>query len=1194
VSLRSVQDWETGVSLPTAERLQALLRALLDTGGLSAGSEMSEARALWASVEREASRMHTPFDEEWFAGLLDAHSHQLRIPAAQGSARDDTLHPADGSERAHDWGEAPDTSGFVGRGEELALLQGWVLEERCRLVAVLGLGGIGKTSVAAKLAQTVAPYFERVYWRSLRNAPPVTEWLAGANAFLSDQLLVTAPGESERTTALLQLLRARRCLLVLDNSETLFEPGQPGVRYRAGMDGYGRVLQALAETAHQSCLLLTSREVPPGLVVSGGAVRALHLHGIGPADAQALLADKRLRGDVLAWGSLVGRYDGNGLALKMVGETIRQVYSGDVNAFLQDADATFGTVFGGIRRLLDAQAERLSPMEHDVLKRLAVEREPISLAELSREMAPGLGRRSAVIEAIETLRQRSLVERGERGATFMLQSMVLEYMTDRLIETVADEIGGGQPAVLIELPLIKAQAKDYVRQTQERLIGLPIVRHLQAHLTDGSAGQRLLALLDGWRGRPLVEQGYGPGNVVNLLRLHRGELRGTDLSRLALRQVYLQGVDAQDARLVDSHLADAVLAESFAYPTAVALSADGALLAAGTLMGEVRLWRAADRTLLLTRVWPASTIWSVALSADARLLAVGSEDGTVTLVETGTDQLRATLRGHSAAVKCVSFSGDGRLVASGGDDGTVRLWDSGNAQCVSIVQGHTTAVWGVALSGNGRVVAGGGMDGAVRLWDVVSGQLLATLQGHTAAIWGVALSDDGRLVASGGVDGTLRLWDARSGQLSATLGGHTAAIWGVALSKDGRLVASGGVDGTLRLWDAESGQRLVTLQGHAGAVRCIALSADGRLVASGGVDGTVRLWEAARGQLLATVQGQIDLVVDVAMSGDGQVVLSASADGTVRLWERVTGHVRTVLQGHTGLVYRVALSRDARLAVTAGADGTVRLWDTTSGRTRAVLEGHIRLVFGVELSGDGRLVASGGADGTVRLWESESGHFLASLQGHSGAVRDVALSENAGLVASGGEDGTVRLWDTASGQLLASLQAHEGVVRTVALSGDGQLVAAGGADGTVRLWATRSGQLRATLSGHVGAVRGVALSPNGELAATGDIDGTVRLWESESGQLLTTQQGHASEVFSVAFSGDGRLVASCGDGTIRIWEASTGACLNTLKKDRPFQRVDITRLSGVTDAQRTALLALGAIEQSGSEAPVPKTFSASR
>ena len=49
VSRRSVQDWEAGVTLPTAERLQALIRALLDAGGMSAGREAAEAHELWGS-----------------------------------------------------------------------------------------------------------------------------------------------------------------------------------------------------------------------------------------------------------------------------------------------------------------------------------------------------------------------------------------------------------------------------------------------------------------------------------------------------------------------------------------------------------------------------------------------------------------------------------------------------------------------------------------------------------------------------------------------------------------------------------------------------------------------------------------------------------------------------------------------------------------------------------------------------------------------------------------------------------------------------------------------------------------------------------------------------------------------------------------------------------------------------------------
>src|SRR5207244_3014714 len=116
----------------------------------------------------EAPRMHTPLDEVWLDGVIS------RRPAPRTELTRSVSAPAPEArpvERSQDWGEAPDVVRFVGRGEELATLRDWVLEEHARLLAVLGMGGIGKTALASRLAQDAAPRFQRVYWRSLRDAP---------------------------------------------------------------------------------------------------------------------------------------------------------------------------------------------------------------------------------------------------------------------------------------------------------------------------------------------------------------------------------------------------------------------------------------------------------------------------------------------------------------------------------------------------------------------------------------------------------------------------------------------------------------------------------------------------------------------------------------------------------------------------------------------------------------------------------------------------------------------------------------------------------------------------------------------------------------------------------------------------------------------------------------------------------------
>src|SRR5207302_5934211 len=118
----------------------------------------------------------------------------------------------------------------------------------------------------------------------------------------------------------------------------------------------------LAESRHQSCLLLTSRETPPRLRLleaDAAAVRSFELSGLEIGDARALLRDKQLAGDAAAWAALVERYMGNGLALMIAGESIRRVFGGDIAAFLEGV----APVFGDIRRVLDEQLARLSGLE---------------------------------------------------------------------------------------------------------------------------------------------------------------------------------------------------------------------------------------------------------------------------------------------------------------------------------------------------------------------------------------------------------------------------------------------------------------------------------------------------------------------------------------------------------------------------------------------------------------------------------------------------------------------------------------------------------------------------------------------------------------------------------------------------------------------------------------------------------------
>jgi WD40 repeat protein/transcriptional regulator with XRE-family HTH domain len=1231
LSAGTIQRWEAGRGWPGARQLQALIAVYLDRGVLPAGREEEAAAALWAAAVSGSRRLIEPFDPSWFAAL------RARRPAPFSGI--------DVQARRQDWGEAPDTTTLFGRTEELAALTGWTQDEHTHLIALLGMGGIGKTALAARLAQELVSRFEYVYWRSLHNALPVEEWLADALGLLSGQQTVPPDGVDARLALLRALLRDRRALLVLDNLETVLEPGEPRARYRAGYEGYGQVLQRLGGSDHRGCLLVTSREAPPEVAPLEGpryAWQVLYLGGLGIEESRDLLRQQDLVGDATAWRDLVERYGGNALALRLVGETIAEAFAGDIAAFLAEGEA----LSGDLRQLLDRQVGRLSALERSVLAWLAIEREPVGFADLAADLDPVA--RGAALGAMEALRRRSLLERGGSGTTVTLQPVVLEHVTDRLIEDMCREIAGEQPVLLESHALVQASAKDYVRRSQERLIALPLLACLTSVAVDRTAVEGLLlALLDRWRGQPAGRQGYGPGNVVNLLRLLRGELRGMDLSRLHIRQAYLQDTEAQDANLAGTHLAQPALAEAFYNVFSVALSADGAFLAAGTIDSEVRLWRVADHTPIMSVQSQAGLVFGLALSADGRLVAGGGVDGTVKLWEAPSGRLLHVLRGHAGQVPGVAMSADGRLVASGGLDGIVKLWETKQGRLLATLLGHDGIIHAVAMSADGRLVASAGQDGTVRLWDtapVVTSSSqecdsfqasrspswpLAVLGKHTGGAWAVALSGNGELLASGSQDGTILLWEmaprdptssemraaaGSPGRLLATLEGHTALVQRMALSEDGRLLASGDHHGMLKLWDVESRRCVATVRAHTGGVYGVALAAHARLAASGGLDGTVKLWDAPSGRPLATLQGHTGVIYSVAADDDGRLAASGGDDGSVRLWELDHGCLQATLLGHTGIVYGVALSADGRLLASGGEDGTVRLWDAGNGLLIDTLHGHAGLVRSIAISADGRLVASGGQDGTVRLWEVAPRNQragvespccqLAMLQGHSGLIFALALSADGHLLASASYDGTVRLWEVASagsdtrkqarGRPLATLKGHGGLIFALALSADGRLLASGGEDNMVRLWETGSGRLLTTLQGHAGPVFGLTLSRDGRRVASGGLDGAIKLWEAAPQdplagvaspvRLLETLQGHSGLIYAVAMSTDGARLVSCGDdGLVKLWDAQTCTCLRTLRPDRRYERMAIAGLTGITEAQREALTALGAVEWGATE-----------
>ncbi|MEG4454069.1 WD40 domain-containing protein [Microcoleus sp. N9_A1] len=1080
------------------------------------------------------------------------------------------------------WGEAIDVSIFYGRAEELALLEKWLIVDRCRLVTLLGMGGIGKTSLSIKVAERIQEQFDYIIWHSLRNAPLILDLLVELIQFLSNQQETNLPETVDAgISRLMHYLRQHRCLLILDNVESILQEEECTGCYRQGYEGYGQLLRCVAEINHKSTLLLTSREKPIGVAAKEGEtlpVRSLQLTGLTTPRAREIFQRiGSFQGLDSEWDILISHYAGNPLALKMVAPAIRDFFDSSLTKFLELLNQG-SLVFDDIRNLLDRQFNRLSDLEKKVMYWLAINREPVSLGELQQDLVSKLTVKE-LLEVLGSLVRRSLIEKTSDGYT--QQPVVMEYMTERLIEKVCTEITSSEIDLLRSLALLKATAKEYIRDTQSSLILKPIAeRLLFSFECQQLLENQLKPILASLRGKPTLETGYAAGNIINLLRQMQPDLSGWNFSNLTVWQAYLADTNLHQVNFAGANLANSVFAEVLGSGLSVAFSPDGKLLAMGDTNGEIHLWQMPEVRLLRTSKEYGSIVLSAAFSPDGKTLATGGSNGTIRCWDVSSWSIRQILQGNHSSVLGVAFSPDGKMLASGIGDGTVRFWDWSNGRCLLTLPAYKSQAWSIAFSPPGKILASGGDDGILKLWDVATGQCLKMFESDSRQIRSVAFSLDGKTVACGGHDALIRIWDISTDRVVSICSGHSRIVVSVAFSPDGQILASCSEDSTVRLWEVASGECLKTLQKHTSRVSSVAFRPDGKTLASTGEDCTVRLWDVKTGHCLKTVLGQSNPVNSVVFLPDGQTL--ASSDRAVRLWNIKTGKCfKSIQDGRTNRLKSIAFSLNGDLLASGFSDTRVRLWDTAIGECLKSLEGHSAWVWGVAISPDGKTLASFSEDQTIKLWEMSTGQCLDTFTQHESWVMGIAFSPSGDILASASTDKTVKLWDLSTGKVLRTLMGNSGWVWSVAFSPDGNILASSNSDGSIKFWDINTGECLTSLEGHEGIVSSVMFSPDGTQLASGGHDQTVRVWDVSTGRCLQVLEGHDNWVWSVACSSDGQILASASqDETIKLWDAVTGKCIKTLPIPKPYEGMNITGVKGLTEATIATLKTLGAVEVS--------------
>ncbi|MDZ7961927.1 MAG: NB-ARC domain-containing protein [Aulosira sp. DedQUE10] len=371
---------------------------------------------------------------------------------------------------------------FHGRTQELVQVQEWILQERCRLVAILGMGGIGKTAFSVKLVEEIQDQFEYVICRSLNFAPPIE--------ILLEQLIqLIAPTSNpnsletleSRIWQLIDCLRTSRCLIVLDHVDAILDSSDRDrstgtknaansqisqIRYRQGHEGYGELIKRLGDLKHQSCILLNSREKPPEIAALEGErlpVRSVKLSGLTQEESILILKAKGLipKSSPEECSALLERYAGNPLFIKLAATTIQELFAGNISDFTSQGTV----VFGEIRAILDQQFHRLSQVEKYLLYWLSLHPNFLSITQLQKNtLLPGLSPLTSqrlILEAMELLQNRSLIEK--QVSRFSLSPVLIEYLVERLIEENLNLTQQKDSYLIMSQTILAENLKNFIR-----------------------------------------------------------------------------------------------------------------------------------------------------------------------------------------------------------------------------------------------------------------------------------------------------------------------------------------------------------------------------------------------------------------------------------------------------------------------------------------------------------------------------------------------------------------------------------------------------------------------------------------------------------------------------------------------------------------------------------------------------------